>query len=57
MLRLRNGSEITSAVPSPPWGEGRVRGKRDTVVIYEPFLRSLQLVYSQLLLAWLSHGA
>ena len=36
---LRNGSEITSSVPSPPRGEGRVRGIEDTVVIFEPILR------------------
>ena len=40
VVHLRNGSEIPSAVPSPPWGEGRVRGKKDTVVIFEPFLNS-----------------
>ncbi len=35
----RNGSKIASAVPSPLWGEGTVRGTDSTAVISEP-LRS-----------------
>ncbi len=39
---IRNGSKITSSVPSPLWGEGWVRGMGNTVVISESFLRELR---------------
>ncbi len=38
-IRLRNGSQITSLVLSPLWGEGRVRSTENNVVMLEPFPR------------------
>ena len=31
--------KITSSLPSPLWGAGRVRDTQNTVVIFEPFLK------------------